>query len=160
MWRCPDTLWYYFFFHGGDGGGGLSSQGVTPNPIRYHRSSGFVEPPVSEALRPRSCHPRGVTILCKLPTPVDTQMAVNRYPRHPAPHLGGCHLGRGRHSNHPKGDSPILYHPPRRGPPSARWIRGGRPAMLASATVSPKGMPPPRGRVALVLSPLASLAET
>ena len=26
--------------------------------------------------------------------------------------------------------------------------------MLASATVSPKGMPPPRGRVALVLSPL------
>ena len=26
--------------------------------------------------------------------------------------------------------------------------------MLASATVSPKGMPPPKGRVALVLSPL------
>ena len=58
--------------------------------MRYHRSSGFVEPPVHEALRPRSCHPRGVTILCKLPTPVDTQMAVNRYPRHSAPHLGGA----------------------------------------------------------------------
>ena len=79
-----------FCFHGGGGGDGLSSQGVTPNPIRYHRSSGFVELPVYEALRPRSCHPRGVTILCKLPTPVDTQMAVNRYPRHLAPHLGGA----------------------------------------------------------------------
>ena len=31
--------------------------------------------------------------------------------------------------------------------------------MLASATVSPKGMPPPRGRVALVLSPLPLLRE-
>ena len=81
---------YLFFFHGGGGGDGLSSQGVTPNPTRHHRSSGFVEPPVSEALRPRSRHPRGVTILCKLPTPVDARMAVNRYPRHPTPHLGGA----------------------------------------------------------------------
>ena len=82
-----------FFFHGGDGGGGLSSQGVTPNPIRYHRSSGFVEPPVFEALRPRSCHPSGVTILCKLPTPVGTLFWASTATLGTQPHTWGVPHG-------------------------------------------------------------------